>query len=114
MVAGLLFISLAIMQMNTHTYILGPESYSRAFGIVIIVLAGLSILGIGGRVPALGLSTIAVIAIATSMATPPPVSTDTMLHLQLIYVYGAIAAILVIFGPGHLTIPHLIGHILRQ
>lgn len=107
-VTGLLFISLGILQMAFPVWILGLQEHSRTFGTAIIILAGSAILGIGGRVPALGLTAFAVMALITSSPYGTPATLIPTLRLQLTFIYGAIAAIMAICGPGRFTVPHLV------
>lgn len=105
-VGGLLFIGLGVSQITTSSFALGVEGYPVASGIAILLLSLLYIAGIGGRASALGLLSMAVLAIASSSASAAASS--------FTYLYGALSLILIVFGPGNITMARLVEKIRRN
>ncbi len=103
---GLLMITLGVMQTTPQLHISGLQAQSHTFGIASGILAVPAMAGIGGRLPALGLAIIAITVLVTASSYDTPPTINAALHLPIIY--GVLASVMIIFGPGRFTVPRVI------
>lgn len=113
-VAALAFGGSAWLQLHGYMNVFGMEEYSYGCAIAAMVLASLMILGVGGRLSALGIAALSVAALISYAYNNGGVADFSPVN-QLTLIYGALAATVAVLGMGHLTLPcWILGKIRRH
>lgn len=103
-VAALIIGGSAWMQMRGYICVFGIETQAYAWGVGALVLCILMLMGAIGRMAPLCLAALAVVQLVSYAYNNGGVA-DFSPSNQLALVYGALAAVVAVLGPGRLTLP---------
>ena len=106
-VVGLLVCGAAWMQVSGSMSLFGLQSDPKAWGIAVLILGFLMAIGLFARTSALAVAAVSVTSLV-SQALAAGGQIQMSPEVQLTLVYGAMAAIVTMVGPGRLTLGRLI------
>lgn len=112
-IAGVAIIGTAVVQIGGGINVFGLSSASYGFGIAALVLGVLMATGLLGRVAALGVAVLTVLSLIDYAAANAGVA-DFSPENQISLIYGALAAVVAVWGSGRYTLQRLLVNIFEN